>query len=1057
MGDLLMCASSMRSNLRAARLLLTLILAASAIPAFAARKMSIEQLQQAVAAAQTAHRGDDALAQQLGEAKLTARLDSATLQSLLAQSPGPHSTRALRALYDDSAFLDPPPSEIPDKPAPTVAAQKAMLGQTVNYVARTLPKLPDFMATRVSEHYNDSPRPGQTEGPAVVDGLYLAGIFHTPIAFHDGQESDDPNLLLKASDSAKKNAKPKSAADERAPRNGMSSWGEFGPVLGIVLIDAAKGKLSWARWEMDNGKPVAVYQFSVDRSVSHYNVRYCCVTSSEVINGHYASIGSRGTRENASAGIVQTAPTTPISAISAYHGHLSINPETGVILRITIEADLQPEDPIQRAAMMVEYGPVTIGESTYYCPIRSVALSTAQQVFQPTPSAAIQTVLRRYLNDVQFTGYHRFGSESTLITELGPDSAHGSEAQPDQPVTGSAASPAAAESSPASASPASAPASSTAEIAPPPPPPTPVAEEEKEVAIHPVENLPGITADPNPISASTDKGAFTLNVTTRLVDVSLVATDKHGKPITDLKPEEIEIYDNGRKQQVRQFQQPNTAVAGAAPPPSTDTFTNAQPAVTAENAPDLLILLLDESHLPFQDLNRARGEVLRFLRASRPATRIALYSIGEHGFHVIEEVTQDHALVAAKLAAWTPAASAVSQAEQLEVRNRQQFDTVRNPDDLAYVNGGTNTTPDYIQPSDPQLLLQGDNPLRGALESIIALARHFASVPGHKSLVWISGDSALVDWEDRAVNMEKGDRLPTSGLAHTREVLNEARISLYAVDASPSTQNGGAAVDASLANPNVQLSAVSAANSAPGGAGGPHGSAMGAGRDLSVMQQNTRAVQGPVRQLAESTGGQAVNRGSDLEKTLDVIEQHAGATYQLGFDPDTAADNKYHTLMLKIPTRKDVKLSYRTGYLYNEGAASTRQRFQQAIWSPQDLNAIELTAEPIPASQSTSGKPTVKLRIGFPTLALTNTAGRWTDDLYIFVAVRDDATQKAQVSGETLRLSLKEASYASGMPTGIPYQRIIENASKLGSIRIIVVDANSGRMGSVTLPASALN
>jgi hypothetical protein len=223
------------------------------------------------------------------------------------------------------------------------------------------------------------------------------------------------------------------------------------------------------------------------------------------------------------------------------------------------------------------------------------------------------------------------------------------------------------------------------------------------------------------------------------------------------------------------------------------------------------------------------------------------------------------------------------------------------------------------------------------------------------------------------------------------------------------------------------------------------------------MQQNTRAVQGPVRQLAESTGGLAVNRGGDLEKTLDGIEQHAGATYQLGFDPDSSADNKYHTLLLKIPTRKDLKLRYRTGYLYNEESVSNKQRFQQAIWSPQDVNAIELTAEPVPASESTSGKPTVKLRIGFPTLALANTAGRWTDDLYIFVAVRDDATQKAEVSAETLRLSLKQASYESRMPAGIPYQRIVETASKLGSIRIIVVDANSGRMGSVTLPASALH
>ena len=235
------------------RFLLVLGVMTLALPALAVKKMSVDQLQQAIAAAQAIHRTDDALAQQLADVKLTARLDSWTLQPLLAASPGPHTSRALRALADDSIFLDPPPSQILAKPAPDVSAQKAMLGQTVHYVARTLPKLPDFMATRVTEHFNDSPQPGQTEGPAVVDGLYLAGTYQTPIAYHDGRESDDPALLLQASQSTrKKDPKSKnSAGDEKAPRNGMSSWGEFGPVLGIVLVDAAKGKLSWARWELD--------------------------------------------------------------------------------------------------------------------------------------------------------------------------------------------------------------------------------------------------------------------------------------------------------------------------------------------------------------------------------------------------------------------------------------------------------------------------------------------------------------------------------------------------------------------------------------------------------------------------------------------------------------------------------------------------------------------------------------------------------------------------------------------------------------------------------------
>ncbi len=701
---------------------------------------------------------------------------------------------------------------------------------------------------------------------------------------------------------------------------------------------------------------------------------------------------------------------------------------------------------------MVEYGPVRIGEGIYTCPTHSVTISLSHALYQETKVSGLADIVEMQLNDVSFTGYRRFGSQSTLLAATDPASTASKPPQQTDPVA--ATPPTTNQDQPVAAAPASevasaspsTPAAPTPSPTPPPSPSpnlTPDASDE-EVLLHSVNGMPGMSDTPDkdagkdnvtagasqPASKTANDGAFTLQITTRLVDLGLVAIDKHDKPIMDLKPEEIEIYDNGRRQQLRSFQHPGQAAPASSteePSIKPDTFTNAVPtAVQAQSAPDLLIILIDESHLAFLDLNRARTEVLRFLKAAPPDSRIALYSIGEHGSHIIQDVTSDHALVATRLAAWMPAGSAVSHAQDLDLRNRQQIDTVRNPADLNSVNGNNTEAPDYIQTPDPMLRQLGDSPLRNALESMIVLARHFAPVPGNKSLVWISGDSALVDWEDRAVMMEKGDKTPNAALAHTREVLNEARIALYAVDASAVTPSGGGAVDASLANPTVQLNSTATANSAPGGAGLPQGAAMGAGRTMADMQVNTRAIQTPVRQLAEATGGLAINKGTDLQKTLDGIERHASALYEIGFYPDTTADNKFHTLQVKIPSRKDVKLRYRTGYLYAEEAATTKQRFQEAVWAPQDLTGISLTAAAVNAEDTPAGKNTVKLRIAFPGLSFkeNNTEGvpRWTDQLYIFVAERDDASQKATVDGDTLRLSLRKATYDSGMPAGIPYR-----------------------------------
>jgi VWFA-related protein len=1050
------------------------VLVALQFPAFAAKRVTIEQLQQVVVGAQASHRSDEAVVQQLTDVKLTARLNSFLLQKLVAASPGPKTTQALQALADTSAFLNPPAEEIPPRPVPDVATQKAIMGLVIHYVARTMPTLPNFMATRVTQHFSDLREIAHEGSESPLGGLYSRGTVRTPVAFRSGQESDDPALLALASAKGANRQDAKDAKVVKAGAFGLSSWGEFGPILSIILVDAAKGKLGWAGWEQWDGKPVAVFQFSVGSSASHYTLQYWRDANGQVIGSNYKWEPW------------QESPKS-IREVAGYSGRLTVDQETGTILKIEIEASLRPDDDLKRADMLVEYGQVKIGDRIYTCPTHSITVFTSKQKLQNTPIAPMQNVEEMQLNDVEFTGYRRFGSEATLITGSSPTSrqdqsgvgaVQGTEsstvadpARTEPAVTEAATVPTAGETPPAP--PSITPPGPTANLASSTAPAstnlTPDASDE-EVLLHSVNGMPGMeestdeahaTGSANQTTVKTAaSGTFTLQITTRLVDLGLVALDKHGKPVTDLRPDEIEVYDNGRKQQVRGFHHTNpnaTPMAAQAAQPTvpaerTDTFTNTAPVVAeVDDVPDTLILMLDESHLAFNDLNRARAEVIRFLAATRPNARIALYAFSEQGFRVIEDVTQDHALVAKQLAKWRPSIRAVSQGQELDKRNNQQFDTVRSPSDLNSVNGNFTETPDYITSIDPQLRQLGQNPLRASLQGMVAIAQHFAPIPGHKSLAWIAGDSVLADWQDRVVGMEKGPNTLDAALRHTQEALTEAHIALYAVDA---TTIEAAGPDASLANQNVMLDPTDKAYSNPAGAPTRNTTA---GRLGSQMQSDLHGIQGPVRKLVESTGGRAINRGSDLKATLDGIEQDSTSLYELSFNPDTPADGKFHTLQLKLPTRKDVKLRYRTGYLYTEETTGTKQRLQQAIWSPQDLTPITLTAEAVNAADSASGKNAIKLRIGFPGLDFQQKDARWTDQLYIFIAERDDATQKATVDGDTLRLFLKQATYDSGMPAGIPYQHEIQAKAKLGSIRVIVVDGNSGKMGSVTLPTSAFH
>jgi len=100
---------------------------------------------------------DDAIAQRLSSLGLTERLSTARLQRLEAELPGTKSRHALVALADYSAFLSPPPGEIPDLAPPTHAAAVQIADKAVKYLVQAIPALPNYMATRTTNRFESSP------------------------------------------------------------------------------------------------------------------------------------------------------------------------------------------------------------------------------------------------------------------------------------------------------------------------------------------------------------------------------------------------------------------------------------------------------------------------------------------------------------------------------------------------------------------------------------------------------------------------------------------------------------------------------------------------------------------------------------------------------------------------------------------------------------------------------------------------------------------------------------------------------------------------------------
>src|ERR1041385_3152908 len=64
---------------------------------------------------------------------------------------------------------------------------------------------------------------------------------------------------------------------------------------------------------------------------------------------------------------------------------------------------------------------------------------------------------------------------------------------------------------------------------------------------------PNLSTPPPPQQPQKPDEDDVVRITTNLVQVDSVITDNHGKPVTDLKPDEVEIFEDGRKQKIANF------------------------------------------------------------------------------------------------------------------------------------------------------------------------------------------------------------------------------------------------------------------------------------------------------------------------------------------------------------------------------------------------------------------------------------------------------------------------------------------------------------------------
>ncbi|MGC1297800.1 MAG: VWA domain-containing protein [Alloacidobacterium sp.] len=373
-----------------------------------AERLTVEQLQQAL---KTAHASsDNELARRLSAMQLTERLSSAKLAVLEASLKGKKAARqALVALADESVFLAPPASEIPSTPPPDAATQRQIISRAVDYVNKTIAGLPNFFATRTTSQYgeNDVPVDNIIRTNTLFSGPQdrIQASFVTPQTWKTAM--GDPSLHPDETSEATlhfsngKEVVEGEAIKGRPLKSGertLDTVGTFGPILVTVLkgATAAGSDLTWSRWEQGANGPQAVFRYRVPQESPLFFVGFGYLESDIMITA---------------------------SKKARFHGEFAVDPTSGAILRVTAQADLEARLPLEQSDVMVEYGPVVMGGTTYICPTRSVSISrqrTIMDIHEWGENFKVYAPYKTILTDMAFGEYHIFHSTSRMLPGFTP-------------------------------------------------------------------------------------------------------------------------------------------------------------------------------------------------------------------------------------------------------------------------------------------------------------------------------------------------------------------------------------------------------------------------------------------------------------------------------------------------------------------------------------------------------------------------------------------------------------------------------------------------------------
>src|SRR4030088_64201 len=468
--------------------------------------------------------------------------------------------------------------------------------------------------------------------------------------------------------------------------------------------------------------------------------------------------------------------------------------------------------------------------------------------------------------------------------------------------------------------------------------------------------------------------APTIRVTSHMVLVDVVVTDKQGKAIPGLHPEDFVVEENGKLQKISSLVSPAENDSTTTPPLPAGMYSN-RAQYRSPGGP-ITVMLLDGLNTSFTDQAYARHQMLAFVKEQfKPGERMAVFAL-TGSLSMMQDFTSDPQILYTALQRYKAQpqdfASSGRPATSLGSGNSTASATVSSLDastgpasdnSTAGFRGAGASTAIANAQSAPQafegaqVAYAKDQRAVMTLNALGSIARILGGLPGRKNLIWVTGDLpfSFIPEDRTMTEAELSENLPSM----TTRRVEEHSAGNYAATFRASHAEEIRETAARLASAQVAVYPVDA-------------------RGLSISTDID--AQDTMREMARETGGRAYVTQNQIKVGVERAFADESAAYTIGYYPENKKyDGKYRSIKVKVKG-SGLEIQHRRGYYAIDATQIKGYNPQQEVVSalgdivPATLVSFTVQVNP-PAANLDPGKLGVTYLVDANTLSVEDTSG----------------------------------------------------------------------------------